>query len=95
MKKIIFLILLSSLINCSSLVIRNDDTGEEVFGKVITRIIIVIPTFFVSEAYIRQETIKYEESLRKINFESTLNSYNGKHINNANVRNLRILWSQN
>jgi hypothetical protein len=83
MKKIIFLLFLSILINCSSLVIRNDDSEEEVFGKVISRIILVVPTLLWSEVYIRNESLKYEESLRKISFDSSLNSYIGKSINNA------------
>jgi hypothetical protein len=81
--KIITLIILLSNISCSSLVIRNEDTAGEVFGKVVTRLIILLPTFLWSEVAIREESLKYQESLRKNEFEELLKAYIGKHINSA------------
>jgi hypothetical protein len=55
---------------CSNLILRDDDTTAETVGKVTTRAILILPTFFVSEAYIAK--VKREEARQAKRAEQTV-----------------------
>ncbi len=76
---IVFIIINS--FSCSTLVIRNDDHSGLRLGKIIFRIMLVIPTVFWSEIFILDETNAYQSQLNKDKLDKNLNSLIGIEIN--------------
>ncbi len=52
MKTFGIILLCVSLVGCSSLILREDDTTKQTVAKVTTRVFLAPLTFFFSEAYI-------------------------------------------
>jgi hypothetical protein len=47
---------------CSSLILREDDTAAETAGKVATRSLLVLPTLFQSERFIKKARLEEERA---------------------------------
>lgn len=60
MRLILTSILLLSLAGCSSLIVRNTDGPLETTAKIATRVVLFVPTLFISEVVI--DSLKQEEA---------------------------------